>query len=178
MPQAIEIVPIEFASFHDQTFRSEYLQFICVTIFAWTDRRLSPAHWGFYCSSAGRLGYRGARRWATSPSSRRARSEKCCSPSIRSSRWYAGCRCRLQRFPDHRGSSCSTRSRAAFCHRLLAPAPYVSVMDNHRVQAWRLILRPGEVAAPMQQAAPGVRIVVQGGGWSRACRGSRTASST
>jgi len=46
---------------------------------------------------------------------------------------------------------------------LARPAPYVSVMDNHRVQAWRLILQPGEAAPPMQQAAPGVRIVVQGG---------------
>ena len=46
---------------------------------------------------------------------------------------------------------------------LARPEPYVSVMDNHRVQAWRLILRPGEAAPPMLQAAPGVRIVVQGG---------------
>jgi gentisate 1,2-dioxygenase len=46
---------------------------------------------------------------------------------------------------------------------LARPAPYVSVMDNHRVQAWRLILPPGEVAPSMQQAAPGVRIVVRGG---------------
>ena len=46
---------------------------------------------------------------------------------------------------------------------LARSVPYVPVMDNDRVRGWRLILQPGESAAAMQQAAPGMRIVVQGG---------------
>lgn len=40
---------------------------------------------------------------------------------------------------------------------------YTSVLDNERVRGWRLMLQPGESAAAIVQAAPGVRIVVQGG---------------
>jgi hypothetical protein len=40
---------------------------------------------------------------------------------------------------------------------------YTVVLDNERVRAWRLVLAPGEQAAPIAQAAPGLRIVVRGG---------------
>jgi quercetin dioxygenase-like cupin family protein len=40
---------------------------------------------------------------------------------------------------------------------------YTSVLDNERVRGWRLVLQPGESAAPITQTAPGIRMVVQGG---------------
>ncbi len=42
-------------------------------------------------------------------------------------------------------------------------AGYTAVLDNERVRAWRLVLAAGERAAPITQAAPGIRIVVRGG---------------
>jgi hypothetical protein len=39
---------------------------------------------------------------------------------------------------------------------------YSMVLDNPRVRAWRLVLAPGERAAPITQVAPGLRIVVRG----------------
>lgn len=40
---------------------------------------------------------------------------------------------------------------------------YTVVLDNERVRAWRLVLAPGEQAAPITQGAPGIRVVVRGG---------------
>lgn len=36
-------------------------------------------------------------------------------------------------------------------------------MDNERVRGWRLLLDPGQTAAPFTQTAPGLRIVLDGG---------------
>lgn len=40
---------------------------------------------------------------------------------------------------------------------------YEVVMDNERVRAWRLKLKPGEAAPVVNQTAPGARFVVVGG---------------
>ena len=40
---------------------------------------------------------------------------------------------------------------------------YTEVMDNERVRGWRLVLDPGQTAAPFTQTAPGLRIVLDGG---------------
>ena len=40
---------------------------------------------------------------------------------------------------------------------------YTEVLDNERVRIWRLVLEPGQTAAAITQAAPGVRVVVAGG---------------
>ena len=37
-------------------------------------------------------------------------------------------------------------------------------MDNERVRGWRLVLEPGQSAAAIVQTAPGIRIVLDGGG--------------
>jgi hypothetical protein len=39
---------------------------------------------------------------------------------------------------------------------------YTQVMDNERVRGWRLVLEPGQTAAAITQAAPGLRIVLAG----------------
>jgi mannose-6-phosphate isomerase-like protein (cupin superfamily) len=48
----------------------------------------------------------------------------------------------------------------------LQPPPrggaYTEIMDNERVRGWRLVLEPGETAAAITQAAPGLRIVLDG----------------
>ena len=36
-------------------------------------------------------------------------------------------------------------------------------MDNERVRGWRLVLEPGQSAAPITQGAPGIRVVLDGG---------------
>ena len=41
--------------------------------------------------------------------------------------------------------------------------PYTVVLDNERARVWRLVLEPGQTAAAITQAAPGVRVVVDGG---------------
>lgn len=57
---------------------------------------------------------------------------------------------------------------------LLDPAPgrfmpgtrgrgYTQILDNERVRIWRLVLDPGQTAPPITQAAPGVRVVIDGG---------------
>ena len=43
-----------------------------------------------------------------------------------------------------------------------APA-YAQLVDNERVRIWRLVLEPGQSAAPITQKAPGFRVVVDGG---------------
>jgi hypothetical protein len=40
---------------------------------------------------------------------------------------------------------------------------YKQIMDNERVRGWRLTLNPGQSAAAITQAAPGVRIVLDAG---------------
>ena len=40
---------------------------------------------------------------------------------------------------------------------------YTQVMDNARLRAWRIILKPGEATAQVTQRAPGLRVYVQGG---------------
>ena len=40
---------------------------------------------------------------------------------------------------------------------------YTQILDNERVRIWRLVLEPGQTAAAITQAAPGVRVVIDGG---------------
>lgn len=40
---------------------------------------------------------------------------------------------------------------------------YVQILDNSRVRAWRLILKPGQTVPAISQASKGVRVVVHGG---------------
>jgi mannose-6-phosphate isomerase-like protein (cupin superfamily) len=40
---------------------------------------------------------------------------------------------------------------------------YTQLLDNERVRVWRLVLEPGEEAPAITQAAPGIRVVVEGG---------------
>jgi hypothetical protein len=40
---------------------------------------------------------------------------------------------------------------------------YTQILDNERVRIWRLALEPGQTAAAITQAAPGVRVVIDGG---------------
>jgi hypothetical protein len=40
---------------------------------------------------------------------------------------------------------------------------YKQIMDNDRVRGWRLVLEPGQSAAAITQAAPGLRVVLDGG---------------
>jgi hypothetical protein len=40
---------------------------------------------------------------------------------------------------------------------------YTQIMDNERVRGWRLVLEPGQTAGVFTQAAPGLRIVLDGG---------------
>ncbi|SEN68854.1 hypothetical protein SAMN05443254_110100 [Bradyrhizobium sp. OK095] len=156
-----EIVPIEFASFHDQTFKNEYLQFMNVTIppgqiaayhshtrdFAQVYMAVSDAEGtplgGKPVITPRKVGEVLFTNYAKKPGVHQV-------ANVGSSDF------RIMGFElfDSEPGRFSPAAR---------PAPYVPVMDNHRVQAWRLILPPGEAAPAMQQAAPGVRIVVQGG---------------
>jgi len=40
---------------------------------------------------------------------------------------------------------------------------YARILGNERVQVWRLVLQPGQEAPAITQAAPGIRIVIEGG---------------
>jgi quercetin dioxygenase-like cupin family protein len=40
---------------------------------------------------------------------------------------------------------------------------YTQILDNERVRIWRLVLEPGQSASAITQAAPGVRVVIDGG---------------
>jgi hypothetical protein len=42
-------------------------------------------------------------------------------------------------------------------------AGYTQVMDNARIRAWRVVLKPGETAGQITQAAAGLRVYVRGG---------------
>ncbi len=56
-------------------------------------------------------------------------------------------------------------------NRSAAPA-YISVVDNVRVQAWRLKLAPGESAPAITQSGPGVRVVIVGNRLRETVQGS------
>jgi len=40
---------------------------------------------------------------------------------------------------------------------------YTQVMDNARLRAWRVVLKPGEATGRITQTAPGLRVYIQGG---------------
>lgn len=42
-------------------------------------------------------------------------------------------------------------------------SPYVQIVDNERMRAWRLILEPGQSVPTISQGGNGVRVVVRGG---------------
>jgi hypothetical protein len=42
-------------------------------------------------------------------------------------------------------------------------AGYTQIMDNARIRAWRVVLKPGEATGQITQTAPGLRVYVQGG---------------
>jgi hypothetical protein len=48
---------------------------------------------------------------------------------------------------------------------------YAVILDNERVRVWRLVLEPGQAAAAITQAAPGVRVVIDGGELSESAPG-------
>lgn len=156
-----DIVPIEFASFHDQTFKNDYVQFMNVTIPA---GEMAPYH-------------RHTRDFAqvylaVSEAEGTPLGGK---PLIVPRKVGEVLFTNYTKKPGvHQVVNVGTSdfriagfelfdSEPGRFTPLARPEPYVSVMDNHRVQAWRLILQPGEAAQPVRQAAPGVRIVVQGG---------------
>ena len=57
-----------------------------------------------------------------------------------------------------------SRESGQFTPSLRADVPrYVQIMDNERVRGWRLVLEPGQSAAAIEQTAPGIRIVLDGG---------------
>jgi hypothetical protein len=56
--------------------------------------------------------------------------------------------------PGPAGNSVSDRSGVA---------GYTQIMDNARVRAWRVVLKPGEATGQITQTAPGLRVYVRGG---------------
>jgi len=40
---------------------------------------------------------------------------------------------------------------------------YTQIMDNARLRAWRVALKPGEATGQIKQTAPGLRVYVHGG---------------
>ena len=42
-------------------------------------------------------------------------------------------------------------------------AGYTQIMDNARIRAWRVVLKPGEATGKITQTAPGLRVYVHGG---------------
>ena len=156
-----EIVSIEFASFHDQTFSNEYLRFMNVTIPAGEiapyhrhTRDFAQVYMAVSDAEGTPLGGKPAivpRKVGEVLFTNYAKQ-----PVVHQVANVGSSDFRIMGFEMF-------DSQPGRFSPLARPAPYVSVMDNHRVQAWRLILQPGEAAPPMQQAAPGVRIVVQGG---------------
>lgn len=56
------------------------------------------------------------------------------------------------RRPRPRGDAVSSRE-----------GPYVQIVDNERMRAWRLILGPGQSVPNISQAGEGLRVVVRGG---------------
>jgi hypothetical protein len=56
--------------------------------------------------------------------------------------------------PGPAGNSVSDRSGVA---------GYTQIMDNTRLRAWRVVLKPGEATGQITQTAPGLRVYVRGG---------------
>jgi len=56
------------------------------------------------------------------------------------------------RRPRPRGDAVSTRE-----------GPYVQIVDNERMRAWRLIVEPGQSVPIISQGGNGIRVVVRGG---------------
>ena len=42
-------------------------------------------------------------------------------------------------------------------------AGYTQIMDNARMRAWRVVLKPGEATGQITQTAPGFRVYIHGG---------------
>ena len=42
-------------------------------------------------------------------------------------------------------------------------AGYTQIMDNPRIRAWRVVLKPGEATGQITQTTPGLRVYVRGG---------------
>jgi quercetin dioxygenase-like cupin family protein len=56
------------------------------------------------------------------------------------------------RRPGPRGDAVSSRE-----------SPYVQIVDNERMRAWRLVLEPGQSVPIISQGGNGIRVVVRGG---------------
>jgi hypothetical protein len=75
----------------------------------------------------------------------------------------------------HRAINPGTLSMHQICAQLTSPKPYgftpavrdassyTQVLDNDRLRAWWLVLKPGQTAATITQNAPGLRVVITGG---------------
>lgn len=156
-----EIVPIEFASFHDQTFKNEYLQFMNVTIppggmAAYHSHHRDFAQVYLAVSNAEGTPLGGKPLIVPRKVGEVLFTNYTKKPGVHQVVNVGSGDFRIAGFElfDSEPGRFTPAAR---------PEPYVTVMDNHRVQAWRLILQPGETAPAMRQVAPGVRIVVQGG---------------
>ncbi|MBC9878186.1 hypothetical protein G8O24_12620 [Bradyrhizobium sp. INPA01-394B] len=156
-----EIVPVEFASFHDQTFKNDYLQFMNVTIpsgqiAAYHSHTKDFAQVYMAVSDAEGTPLGGKPVITPRKVGEVLFTNYTKKPIVHQVANVGASDFRIMGFElfDSEPGRFSPQAR---------PEPYISVMDNHRVQAWRLILQPGQVAPAMTQAAPGVRIVVQGG---------------
>jgi len=57
---------------------------------------------------------------------------------------------------DHRPTGTTVSDRSGV-------AGYTQVMDNARLRAWRVALKPGEATGQIKQTAPGLRVYVHGG---------------
>lgn len=57
---------------------------------------------------------------------------------------------------DHRPTGTTVSDRSGV-------AGYTRIMDNARLRAWRVVLKPGEATGEITQTAPGLRVYVHGG---------------
>lgn len=57
---------------------------------------------------------------------------------------------------DHRPAGTTVSDRSGV-------AGYTRIMDNARLRAWRVVLKPGEATGEIAQTAPGLRVYVHGG---------------
>jgi hypothetical protein len=57
---------------------------------------------------------------------------------------------------DHASAATSVSDRSGV-------AGYTQIMDNPRIRAWRVALKPGEVTGQITQTTPGLRVYVHGG---------------
>ncbi len=75
----------------------------------------------------------------------------------------------------HRAINPGTLARHSVCAEVESPKPYgfkpatrdvpgyKQVLDNDRVRAWQLVLKPGQAVPAITQNAPGLRVIVKGG---------------